>query len=76
VVPGFLSLRRLEGLVGRAIDEPEDIESVGGLLAHLHKGEMEPGAAVTWDGIDLVVRRVEDGRPTRVYAARPAKKKR
>lgn len=76
VVPGFLSLRRLEGLVGRAIDEPEDIESVGGLIAHLHKGEMEPGAAVTWDGIDLVVRRVEDGRPTRVYAARPAKKKR
>ena len=76
VVPGFLSLRRLEGLVGRAIDEPEDIESVGGLIAHLNKGEMERGATVTWDGIDLVVRQVEDGRPTRVYAARPAKKKR
>ena len=76
VVPGFLSLRRLEGLVGRAIDEPEDIESVGGLVAHLHDGEMERGATVTWDGIDLVVRRVEDGRPARIYAARPPKKKR
>lgn len=76
VVPGFLSLRRLEGLVGRAIDEPEDIESVGGLVAHLHKGEMERGAAVRWDGIDLVVRHVEDGRPARVFAARPIKKKR
>jgi CBS domain containing-hemolysin-like protein len=75
-VPGFLSLRRLEGLVGRSIDEPEDIESVGGLVAHLHEGEMVRGAAVTWDGIDLVVRKVEDGRPARVYAARPVKKKR
>ncbi len=76
VVPGFLSLRRLEGLVGRAIEEPEDIESVGGLVAHLLEGEVVRGAAVTWDGIDLVVRKIEDGRPVRVYAARPKKKKR
>jgi putative hemolysin len=75
VVPGFLSLRRLEGLVGRAIEEPEDIESVGGLIAHLNEGEMVFGAAVSWDGIEFVVREVEDGRPARVFVARPKKKR-
>jgi putative hemolysin len=76
VVPGFLSLRRLEGLIGRAIEEPLDIESVGGLIAHLHEGEMIRGAAVRWDGIDLVVRMTQEGRPSRVFIARPPKKKR
>ena len=32
--------------------------------------------AIMTIGIDLVVRKVEDGRPARVYAARPVKKKR
>jgi len=72
VVPGYLSLRRLEGLVERAIEEPEGIESVGGLIAHLVEGEVSPGATVTWDGIGLRVEQVEDGRPTRVRVARPS----
>ena len=71
VVPGHLSLRRLEGLVERAIEEPEDIESVGGLVAHLEEGEVSPGTSVTWDRIELRVEQVEDGRATRVRVARP-----
>ena len=74
VVPGFLSLKRLEGLVERAIEEPEDIESVGGLVAHLEDGEVAPGAAVTWDGVGLRVEQVEDGRATRVRVTRPSRK--
>ena len=72
LVPGFLSLRRLEGLVERAIEEPEDIESVGGLIAHLEDGEVARGTTVSWDGIDLKVEEVEDGRATRVRIARPS----
>ena len=73
-VPGFLSLRRLEGLVARAIAEPEDIESVGGLIAHLVDDELAPGTAVVWDGITLEVDQVEDGRATRVRVRRPPKR--
>jgi CBS domain containing-hemolysin-like protein len=76
VVPGYLSLRRLEGLVKRAIAEPEDIESVGGLIAHLHEGEVVPGTTVTWDRITLTVEGVENGRPTRVRVMRPDPPKR
>jgi CBS domain containing-hemolysin-like protein len=70
LVPGFLSLRRLEGLVARAIEEPDDIESVGGLISHLNDGEITPGTAVTWDGLDLVVDAIEDGRAVRVRVQR------
>jgi putative hemolysin len=72
LVPGFLSLRRLEGLVARAVEEPEDIESLGGLIAHLAEGEVSEGTAVTWDGIDLSVDEAENGRATRVRVARPS----
>ncbi len=74
LVPGFMSLRRLESLVARTIEEPEDIESVGGLIAHLSDGEVVPGTSVAWDGIGLGVEEVEDGRATRVRVKRPPKK--
>ena len=72
VVPGYLSLRRLEGLVERSIEELEGIESVGGLIVDLEDGEVTPGTSVMWDGIGLRVERVEDGRPTRVQVVRPS----
>ena len=72
LVPGYLSLRRLESLMKRAIEEPEDIESVGGLIAHLKDDEVTVGTTATWDGIELEVREVDNGRPTRVRVARPA----
>lgn len=71
VVPGFLSLKRLEGLVGRVIEEPEEIESVGGLIAHLENGEVESGTSTVWDRIELRVEQVEDGRASRVRVRRP-----
>ena len=76
LVPGFLSLKRLESLVGRVIEEPEDIESVGGLIADLEEGEVVQGTSVTWDRIDLRVEQVEDGRATRVRVVRPSKRPR
>jgi CBS domain containing-hemolysin-like protein len=71
LVPGFLSLRRLEGLVTRAVEEPEDIESLGGLIAHLTDGDVSEGTSITWDGIDLIVEEAEDGRATRIRVMRP-----
>ena len=75
LVPGFMSLRRLESLVARTLEEPEGIESIGGLIAHLGDGDVAPGTSVTWDGITLVVEQVEDGRATRVRVRRPPKKR-
>jgi len=75
VVPGFLSLRRLEGLVERAIEEPEEIESVGGLIAHLEEGEVVPGTTAWWDDLELVVEATDGGRPTRVRVRRPPRRK-
>ncbi len=76
LVPGFLSLKRLEGLVGRIIEEPEDIESVGGLIADLKEGDVTPGTVVMWDRIELRVEQVEDGRASRVRVVRPQKRRR
>ena len=75
LVPGFMSLRRLESLVARTLEEPEDIESIGGLIAHLNNGEVALGTSVTWDGIELDVEEVEDGRATRVRVRRPKKRR-
>ncbi len=63
-VPGHLSLRRLERLVLRPLEPPEDVESVGGLVAHLRRqGETEP---YRWQGLELRVLEETDGRPARV----------
>jgi putative hemolysin len=75
LVPGFMSLRRLESLVGRTIAEPEEIESIGGLIAHLNDGEVSAGASITWDGIAMTVEQAADGRATRVRVRRPPKKR-
>lgn len=75
LVPGFMSLRRLESLVARTLQEPEDIESIGGLIADLSDGDVAPGTSVIWDGLRLDVEQVEDGRATRVRVRRPLKKR-
>lgn len=69
-VAGFLSLRRLEALFHRTIARPDDIDSVGGLVAHLIEGEVTVGATVRWDRLDLEVEAVEGGRATRVLVTR------
>ncbi len=69
-VAGYLSLRRLESIFHRAIEEPEDIESVGGLITHLVEDEVLPGTSVHWDGLDLKVETIEDGRPALVLVSK------
>ena len=65
-VAGYLSLRRLEAILHRTIEQPENIDSVGGLIAHLLNGEAVVGGAASWDGLRLEVEEVDSGRATRV----------
>ncbi len=67
-VPGRLSLRRLEALVGHPVEPPEgaEVESVGGLVAALLGGAVEPGARSRWAGLVLEVVEAGDGRARRV----------
>jgi putative hemolysin len=65
-VAGYLSVRRLESILHRTIEQTEDVDSVGGLVAHLLDGDAAVGTTVTWDGLALRVDSVEDGRATRV----------
>ena len=65
-VAGYLSVRRLESILHRTIEQPEDVDSVGGLIAHLLDGDATIGTTVTWEGLTLRVETVEGGRATRV----------
>jgi len=69
-VAGHLSLRRLESILHRNIEQPEDIDSVGGLVTDLLEDEATIGSTVEWDGLRLEVEEVEDGRATRVLVTR------
>jgi putative hemolysin len=70
LVAGHLSLRRLESILHRNISQPEDIDSVGGLISHLVDGEVEAGTTVTWDRLRLQVDEVVEGRPIRVMVTK------
>ena len=65
-VPGYLSLRRLEVLLHHPIPRSPDIDSVGGLVAHLFPGPVTPGALVELHGLRFEVEEIEGGRPSRV----------
>ena len=69
-VAGHLSLRRLEAVLHRTIEQPEEVDSVGGLVAHLLESEAAVGSTVTWDGLRLAVEDARDGRATRVLVSR------
>ena len=69
-VAGHLSMRRLESILHRNIEQPEDIDSVGGLVTDLLEDEATIGSAVEWDSLRLEVEEVEDGRATRVLVSR------
>jgi putative hemolysin len=75
LVAGFLSVRRLESVLRRGIRQPEEVDSVGGLVSYLLDGEPVPGSSATWDGLEFRVETVEDGRPTRILVhGKPLKK--
>jgi putative hemolysin len=69
-VAGHLSIRRLESILHRNIEQPEDTDSVGGLVTDLLEDKATIGSAVEWDGLHLEVEDVEDGRATRVLVSR------
>ena len=69
-VAGHLSLRRLESILHRNIEQPEDIDSVGGLVTDLLEDEATIGSAIEWDSLRLEVEEVEDGRATRVMVSK------
>jgi CBS domain containing-hemolysin-like protein len=69
-VAGHLSLRRLESILHRNIEQPEDIDSVGGLVTDLLEDEAAVGSKVEWDGLRLEVGAVESGRATRVLVSK------
>jgi len=70
-VPGHLSLRRLEVLVHRPVRQPTEVDSVGGLAARLLRDQLSIGSVVTWDGLEMRVEAIEEGRPTRVQVTAP-----
>jgi putative hemolysin len=69
-VTGHLSLRRLESILHRNISQPEGIDSVGGLIAHLVVGDTQAGVVATWDGLRFEVEEVEEGRAIRVLVTK------
>lgn len=66
LVPGYLSFRRLEAVLQREVRQPEEVDSVGGLAAELLGAPVEEGATFNWDGLELRVEQVEEGRAARL----------
>jgi putative hemolysin len=65
-VPGYLSLRRLGILLHRNLEQPNEVDSVGGLAASLGDDGLSVGTTVRWAGLQLRVDEMTDGRPTRI----------
>ncbi len=66
VVPGHLGLRRLERLLGRRLNTPAEVDSVGGLVGMLAAEEVRPGTRVRWEDLEFEVLETTDGRARRV----------
>ncbi len=69
-VAGYLSMRRLESVLHRNIRRSEGIDSVGGLVSHLVRGDTTVGAAAEWDGLRLEIEQLEEGRIARVLVTK------
>ena len=69
-VASYLSIRRLESVLYRAIERREDVDSVGGLVADLCEDDVAEGTTVFWDGLRFEVKAFEDGRATRVLVTK------
>lgn len=63
---GHVSLRRLERKLHRRFDFPEDLLSVGGLVAYLSDQPPTIGTQLDWQELHLVVTEMDDGRPGRI----------
>ncbi|MCP4899641.1 MAG: HlyC/CorC family transporter [bacterium] len=70
-VSGHLSLRRLERIVGRNLEQPEGVDSVGGLVMWLMGEQIAAGDRTHWHELALEVVDTDSGRPTQIMI-RPA----
>jgi CBS domain containing-hemolysin-like protein len=66
VLPGHLTLRRLERLLQLSLTQPDDVDSIGGLLAARLGDRLAPGATLEWEGLVLRAEQLRDGRAVRV----------
>lgn len=55
-IPGSLSIYRLERMLQREIDAPDEVNSVGGLIIHRLERLPAEGETLAFDGFTLVVR--------------------
>ncbi len=65
-VAGHVSLRRLERVLHKRFKLPEDLLSVGGLVAEMSPDKPTVGTVLLWQDLELIVTEMEDGRPSRV----------
>ncbi len=65
-VAGHVSLRRLERELHRRFELPEDLLSVGGLVAELSDHPPVVGTRLAWQDLNLVVTEMDEGRPGRI----------
>jgi len=63
-----ISLRRLERLFERNLDQAGEVDSIGGLLLRELGGKVSDGDEIRWSGLKLRVLSSLDGRPQRVEA--------
>lgn len=66
-VAGHVSLRRLERELHRRFELPEDLLSVGGLVAELSDQPPAVGTQLAWQNLQLVVTEMDAGRPGRIH---------
>jgi putative hemolysin len=66
LVPGHLSLRRLERLFQRTLEQPVGIDSVGGLVSSMSPESPNQDDRFQWQGLTIQVKEVADGRATRL----------
>lgn len=63
-----LSLRRLERLFERNLDQAGEVDSIGGLVLRERGGRVRTGDEILWSGLKIRVLDSLDGRPVRVEA--------
>jgi putative hemolysin len=76
LVPGYLTLRRLERMLQRPLEQPDEYDSVGGLAASLVPRPLHTGLSVEWQGLRLHVTAVKQGRVTQILVQDLRRKRR
>ncbi len=70
-VAGHVSLRRLEREVHQRFDLPDDIDSIGGLVAEMIGREPRIGDRIEWQGLDFCITELDENRPSRLLIEVP-----